>query len=134
DFAGRQAEIERAKRHVVEDRCAEQLVVAVLKDDADLRRQPASACRVRGVEAREPYHARLYRQHAGGAQEQRRLTGAVGTDQADALARGDGQGNALESHGPVRVGERQLPKEEDGGRFWAVLHAAALSDGGDPTP
>ena len=43
----RQTEIERTKRHVVEDRRVEELVVAVLEDNADMGRQLAALARSR---------------------------------------------------------------------------------------
>src|SRR5262249_2326816 len=83
---GLDAEVKRHEGDVVEDGGVKDLVVAVLKNDADLGSQSTALTALGRVQAVQANRAGFNRQHAGQAQEQRRLAGAVGTDQADALS------------------------------------------------
>src|SRR5437879_5677221 len=77
DLLGRQVEVERSKGDVIEDRGAEKLIVAVLKDDACLRWQQAALLGQRWVEPCRRCHSRPGAQHAAQAEEEAGLAGAV---------------------------------------------------------
>ena len=113
-LVGRQAEVQRAEGHVVEHRGVEELVVAVLEDDADAGRQPATLGRVARIEAADLKRPRLRRDHAGQAQEQTRFARAIGADQADALAGRDLERNAVQSRRSLRVAVGQFAHLDGG--------------------
>ena len=105
DLLARAAAVERAERDVLADGRHEQLVVGVLEDEPDAGAQVADVV-VADAQAGDLELALALQQRVE-LEHQRRLAGAVGAEDGDALAVGDVQVDAVEAGDAVRVGEPQ---------------------------
>jgi hypothetical protein len=79
-----------------------------LKDDADLRGQTAALGGIARIETANIEQRRARLQNAREAQKQAGFAGAIGSDQANALAGDDREGNPSESGCSVGIGEEQI--------------------------
>jgi hypothetical protein len=82
-----QTEVQRSEADVVGHGGAEELVVAVLKDQAKVVREFLALGRDPRIKTRHARLTRLHGQDAGEAEKQRGFAGAIRTDQADRFAR-----------------------------------------------
>src|SRR5262249_15838663 len=103
------------ERDIVADRAAEELVIAVLKDDAEPRGELRALGGLPRIEPGDLERARVGSQYPGQAQEQRGLARAVGPDQADGLAARDLQAQLVQRPLAIGIGELQ-PLDVDGKR------------------
>ena len=101
------SEVGRAEGDVVADGGGEELVVGVLEHDPD----PAADLAQVGLldpQAVDDDAAGAAAERAVEVQDEGRLAGAVGAEDRDPLAAGDGEVHAEQRLVPVRIGERQV--------------------------
>ena len=119
DLFAREPEVERAEGDVLAHGRHEQLVVGVLEDQADAGAQVLGVVladdQAGDLEAPAPLQQRVEVEH------QRRLAGAVGTEDGDALAVGDVEVDACQAGDAVGVVEAQV------GGVDGAAHASNLS-------
>jgi len=102
DLLGRKPKVLGAESHVVAHRWAEELIVRILEDHAYLLPKPAMQHSL----AEERYLTRAGLEHSAGEQEERRLPGAVGSDETQFLPARNLQVHLSQYIGSVRIGER----------------------------
>src|SRR5438552_18449701 len=78
-----QAQVQRSKSHVVRNRRAEQLIVAILKNDSHHARQGATLTPLRWIQTGDVGGAAGDAQNSAQAEKQGRLPSAVWPDQAN---------------------------------------------------
>src|SRR5207249_2148839 len=105
----------------------------LLEDDADLRSQRLLGDLPKG-EPVEPHPPALRIVEAENETEHRALAGATRADERHALARAEGQGDAVDARGPISVGERHVVEGDgvaeraDGHGAGRVGHAGSLRE------
>jgi hypothetical protein len=107
DLVGRQAEVDRPERDVVEDGRAEELVVGILEDQADLGTDRLDGRPVHDA-ATDPDRPVPGREDPVELEHERTLARPVGTDERDLLAARDAQVQAAQRLEPVGVGEVEV--------------------------
>ncbi len=105
-----QFEIQWPKGDIVEDGGVEQLVVAVLKDDADLAGKVAALTGIARVQPADAQRAASRLKYPAEAQEQAGFARAVRTDEANALAGGHVKRNTGQSGRAAGIRERQIAR------------------------
>ena len=116
--ASGEAEVPRAERHVVVHRGHEQLVVRVLEDQAERAHGSAGSVSSGQRSVAHAHFAARRAEQPVEQQEQRRLAGAVRTDDPDRLAVADAERDAVERAGAVRVDVADSPRASV--RWWLI--------------
>jgi hypothetical protein len=126
DFGRVEAELLGSEGDVFEDGGAEELIVGVLEEEADLAADGIEVVADGGLaeDADGAVLGGFFREQAVEMEQQGGLAGAVGADEADALVLGDGEADAAEGGGAIGVVEVKMV-DLDGVHFQPLAHMAA---------
>ena len=104
----RRTQVQRPERHVFSDGRREELIVRILKHDADGRGQIPALLRIGRIEAVHGRLPELPRKYAAKPQEERRLPGTVRPNDRHALARFHGKRNVVECRAAIGIDVAQV--------------------------
>src|SRR5688572_9496362 len=129
DLVARESEVERPEGDVVVEGRAEELVLSLLEDEAELPPHDPVALSVEAPSEDEDL-ARRRLDETGDEVEEGRLAGAVRAHEGEGVSRSEGEGHRAERGPAIRVDVGDVPGEDrraGGVRHAVVFHASTAS-------